>query len=88
MTLKFHQSGVCAFLQIGSSMGLSRHLALQRLAGRVIIQSQKQADVSIMIMAKFRPEEGIFCMIDDGECIALNEDSHIPLLKKCLIGLN
>ena len=41
-----------------------------------VVQSQKQESISIMIMARFRTDEGIFCMIDDGECIALNEDKE------------
>lgn len=41
-----------------------------------VVQSQKQSDINIMIMARFRPDEGIFCMIDDGKCIALNEDTE------------
>ena len=39
-----------------------------------VVQSQKHNDINIMIMARFRPDEGIFCMIDDGKCIALDED--------------
>ena len=42
LTLKFHQSGVCAFLQIGSSMGPSRHLALQRLASLCAILTKSR----------------------------------------------
>ena len=45
-----------------------------------IVQRQKRDSADIMIMAKFRPEEGIFCIIDDGQCIALNEDKEAEQL--------
>ena len=45
-----------------------------------VVQSQKESGIEIMIMARFRPNEGIFCMIDDGECIALNENKETEKL--------
>lgn len=61
----------------GCSIRIAYRMALcmEEMAAYVV-QSQKRSDVSIMIMAKFKPEEGTFCMIDDGQCIALNEDSE------------
>ena len=45
-----------------------------------VVQTHEQETVDIMIMAKFWPEEGIFCIIDDGKCIALNESKETEKL--------
>ena len=50
-------------------------LCVEEMAAYVV-KSQKQDDINIMIMTRFRTDEGIFCMIDDGEFIALNEDKE------------
>lgn len=45
-----------------------------------VVQTHEQETVDIMIMAKFWPEKGIFCIIDDGKCIALNESKETEKL--------
>ena len=44
------------------------------------VKSQHNPGVEIQIMAKFTPEEGLFFMLDDGKCIALDEDREITTL--------
>ena len=41
-----------------------------------VVKSQKQDNINIMLMTRFRTDEGIFCMFDDGECISLNVDKE------------
>lgn len=38
--------------------------------------SQKNKDISVQVIIKFLKNEAVFLMIDDGECIALNEDKE------------
>ena len=44
------------------------------------VKSQKDPEIDIQIMAKFTPEEGTFFMLDDGKCIALDEDRETTAL--------
>jgi len=40
------------------------------------VESQKTHDIQIQIMARFSEDEGTFFMLDDGRCIALNNDEE------------
>ena len=40
------------------------------------VKSQNMSDIEIQIMTKFSPGKGEFFMMDNGECIALNEDKE------------
>ena len=40
------------------------------------VQSQKDPDIQIQIMTQFRQGEGVFFMMDNGECLALNENAE------------
>lgn len=44
------------------------------------VNSQKNPGIEIQIMAKFTPEEGTFFMLDDGKCIALDENKETTAL--------
>ena len=40
------------------------------------VQSQKDPDIQIQIMTQFSPGEGTFFMMDNGECLAFNENEE------------
>ena len=44
------------------------------------VKAQNKKDIHIQIIIRFDNEEGVFIMLDDGKCIALNNDDDVKTL--------
>ena len=44
------------------------------------VKAQNKKDIHIQIIIRFDNEEGVFIMLDDGKCIALNNDDNVKTL--------
>lgn len=58
---------------LGKGIAYKMSLSMEEMVAYAV-KSQDKDDIQIQVMVQFMPEGGNFFMMDDGKCIALNED--------------
>lgn len=54
-------------------------LCMEEMVNYAVVAHNKK-DISIQIIVRFNGDEGVFIMLDDGECIELNKDKNLEEL--------